>query len=230
VSDPRGPRWAIVGDAADRFLAATAADLLRTEFDGDPVVPGFGERPIDDLDLALPVSGLDAPRGDWIAEYDRAFGLVPSREFPPYETEYLANSEPSFRAQQLADVAGYYLAFGLRPGRGLGERADHIALELEFMALLIGLRQRAGSADEAAVCWDAEESFFRDHLAWWVPAFARVLGQKAPDSPYATVARVLAAFLPLERGRFDVDLPHTPRQSLPVTQTEDVTGCAACSA
>lgn len=229
LSDPRGRQWLPVADEAARTLAASAADLLRTEFGAEDVPVGFGERPVADLDLALPVSNLDMTRDDWITEFDRVFGLVPSRDFPPYETEYHPNTEPSFRAQQLADVAGYYLAFGLQPSRAAAERADHVALELEFMAVLIGMGRRAES-DATAVCREAEASFFRDHLAWWLPLFAKTLGRKSGDGAYATVGRVLAALLPVERYRFGIDPPHLPRQPLPVTRTEDETGCAACSA
>lgn len=230
VSDPRCRRWSPIGDEANRTLAANAADLLRTEFEADAIGIGFGERPVAELDLALPDSGFDIPRDDWISEYDRVFGLVPSRDFPPYETEYHPNTEPSFRAQQMADIAGYFLAFGLSPSRTAVERPDHIALELEFMAVLIALRRRAESVESAAVCREAEASFFRDHLAWWLPLFAKTLGRKAGDGVYAAVARVLAALLPIERFRFGVAPPHLPRQPLPVTRTEDETGCAACSA
>lgn len=226
VSDPRSQRWTPVADESVRHRVATAADVLRSEM--THVDLGYGERPLDEL--VVSVTDIEASRDDWIRRYDGTFGLVPSREFPPYETEYLANAEPSFRAQQLADVAGYYRAFGLRPSRDTAERPDHVALELEFMAALIHLRRQALTDEQFAVTHDAESSFFRDHLAWWLPAFARLLGQKSPNGPYATVARLLGAFLPRERHRFGVDPPAMPRQSLPVIQTDDVTGDAACSA
>ena len=49
---------------------------------------------------------LNRSGGDLTAEYDRVFGLVPCKECPPFETEYHRGTEPFFRAQQLADVAG----------------------------------------------------------------------------------------------------------------------------
>src|SRR5262249_16104379 len=142
------------------------------------------------------------------AEYDRIFGLVLCRECPPYETEYHPSAETFLRAQQLADIAGFYRAFGLEPSRSRPERPDHIALELAFMAFLgrKGREAQSGAekAEEVRVCADAQRKFFRDHLAWWLPFFTTGLRHKAEHGFYAEVGRALAAFLPLERSRLNV--------------------------
>lgn len=237
LTDPRGGGWALVLDPDSARVAAYAAELLREEAVAEPAALGFGELPPDDLDLAPLLAALCRPREEMAAEYDRVFSLVPSPECPPYETEYHATAEPFFRAQQLADVAGFYRAFGLEPSQGCPERPDHLALELEFMAfLLMKKRLAAGAADgdnegddQAQVCADAETTFFCDHLAWWVPSFATGLRRKAGDGFYAAVGRVLAALMPAERLRSGVASPRLPLRAAPIEPPEEQGGCAGCA-
>jgi TorA maturation chaperone TorD len=237
LTDPSADSWDLLRDAGARRLAADAADLLRQEAGAGPVALGFGELPADGLDLTLVLAELGRSREGLTAEHDRVFGLVPSPECPPYETEYHATAEPFFRAQQLADVAGFYRAFGLESSRGRPERPDHLAMELEFMAFLL-LKKRlasSGSADDnegaarARVCAEAEATFFRDHLAWWVPSFATGLRRKADGGLYAAVGRVLAALVPCERRRFGVAPPRLPLQAALIERPEEQAGCAGCS-
>jgi nitrate reductase assembly molybdenum cofactor insertion protein NarJ len=56
------------------------------------------------------------------AEYDRVFGLASLVACPPYEAEFHAAGETFFRSQQMADIAGFYAAFGLEASRNAGER------------------------------------------------------------------------------------------------------------
>jgi TorA maturation chaperone TorD len=229
LTDPLADPAALLADPASRRLAAHAADLLREEGRASPAALGFGELPAEDLDLAPLLALAARPRAERTAEYDRVFGLVPSRECPPYETEYHAAAEPFFRAQQLADVAGFYRAFGLEPTRGRPERPDHIALELEFMAFLLAKKRLAADADQVVVCAEAEAAFFRDHLAWWVPSFATGLRRKAEGGLYTAVAQVLAALMPGERSRYGVPPPRVPLRATLIEPPEQQAGCAGCS-
>jgi TorA maturation chaperone TorD len=204
-------------------LANSAADLLREEANETPVRLGFGELPPLQLDLMPFQVAFRSSLEELRSEYDRVFGLVLSRECPPYETEYYPSAEPFFRAQQLADIAGFYRAFGLQTAKATPERPDHLSLELEFMAFLLGkerlARDSAGSdaaaREQAEVCAEAQQSFFRDHLAWWVPSFAMGL--------------ILAAFMPSERARLGVEAPRLPLQPALIERPEEQTGCSECT-
>jgi TorA maturation chaperone TorD len=98
----------------------------------------------------------------------------------------------------MADVAGFYRAFGVKVDPS-GDRVDHIAAELEFMNLLavkesIALQQE-GEGEHAHVCRDASRSFLRDHLGRWVRTFAEKLGDEGADPFYAEAGAFLSLWV-----------------------------------
>ncbi|HXG09489.1 MAG TPA: molecular chaperone TorD family protein [Gemmataceae bacterium] len=232
---PGSKGWQLAADPESQRLASAAAELLREEALQRPAAPGFGELTADRLDLRPLLEELRRPAEELAAEYQRVFGLVFTGECPPYETEYQPNADPFFRAQQMADIAGFYRAFGLEPGRSLAERSDHLALELEFLALLLAkkrlaLAEDADGINRAAVCDEAFRAFFRDHVAWWVPSFALGLRRKTSNGLYAALAQFLAALLPTERGRLGVAAPRLPLQAALIERPEEQESCAGCAA
>jgi TorA maturation chaperone TorD len=235
LHDPGTAGWQPVQDIGNQDLARQAADLLRAEGTARPVPRGFGELAPSALDLKLLLVELLEPVRRLRTEYDRVFGLVPARECPPYETEYHPAAETFFRSQQLADIAGFYRAFGIEPADAVRERPDHLALELEFMAFVLLKKRLALAAngpegsERAAVCDEAERSFFREHLAWWVPAFATGLRRKAGTGFYAEVGRALAAWVPVERGLLGLPAAPLPVQAALIERPEEQAACAGCS-
>ena len=137
--DPRRGTWEQLSHPSAARLAQAAAALVRGEPAADARSLGLGERPLSDLDLDPVLAWLPANAEALNAAYEQTFGLLVSSNCPPYETEYI-NSKFTFqRSQGLADIAGFYSAFGLEPSTFYPERHDHLALELEFMAFLLGL-------------------------------------------------------------------------------------------
>jgi TorA maturation chaperone TorD len=139
-----------------------------------------------------------------MAEYDRLFraGVVWL-----YGAEYLVKNEFQ-RANLLADIMGFYTAFGLEPDK---ERPDSITCEMEFMYALILKRNRAGQlpADDQAkekidVCFDAEKKFFIQHLEPAAVLIAKKIISKSNHSFYKKAARELLAFLEYERKHFNI--------------------------
>jgi TorA maturation chaperone TorD len=237
LSDPYTSNVDLVLEPNNRQLACSAADLLREEANETLVPLGFGELPPLQLDLTPFHAELRSSLEQLRSEYDRVFGLVLSRECPPYETEYYPSAEPFFRAQQLADIAGFYRAFGLQTAKITPERPDHLALELEFMAFLLRKERlarasagvNAAAMEQAGVCAEAQQNFFRDHLAWWVPSFVMGLRRKAERGFYWVVGQILAAFLPSERARLGVAVPRLPLQPALIERPEEQTGCSECT-
>jgi TorA maturation chaperone TorD len=237
LRDPTWPAWWSLRWPSNQRLAQQACDLLRDEAVTQDVTLGFGELPPRELDLQTVLEELDRLGERNISEYDRVFGLVIAKECPPYETEYDPANETFQRSQQLADIAGFYRAFGIEPSSAMPERPDHIALELEFMAFLI-MKKRlalAGAEDDthgiewAMICTEAARKFFTAHLSWWVPAFAMGLRRKAGSGFYAALARVVAAWVPAERARLEVAAARMPVEAVLIERPEEQASCTGCA-
>lgn len=137
---------------------------------------------------------VDALQRAYIALFDPVAGPF------PYEAEFkkLADFQ---KAQLLADIMGFYRAFGVEPRL---DRADHIAAELEFMHYLL-LKEHfalaAGQAENAAVCREAGEKFLVEHLLTWTAPLGQALRAKGHAlSPfYARLLDMLDAFVSSEK-------------------------------
>lgn len=143
-------------------------------------------------------SECSSERQEITAAYDRFFrvGIVWL-----YGLEYLTDNEFQ-RATQLADIMGFYKAFGVEPDI---DRADALSNELEFMHYLIFKEQHAlrqadsSAAEKAAVCQDAQEKFFAAHL---MPAGEKIIDKICEcidEGFYREAAIELRAFLESEK-------------------------------
>ncbi len=175
-----------------------------------------GERPLCELAVSPIFASLPTSGDEFNRLYEETFGLLVSNACPPYETDYIDGKLTFQRSNMLADVSGFYRAFGVSPSQQHPERPDHIVLELEFMAFLIGLTRQAEAAGpgrqpgRVETCLDAQARFLREHLTWWTPAFARLLGHEGQGGFYEAVAHFLAAFITAERTLFEI-APHSVR-------------------
>jgi len=116
----------------------------------------------------------------------------------PYETEY--EFDAFAKARQLADIAGFYRAFGLKAATDeRASPADSIATELDFLAhvaLKLALAGADGRDDRVGVCRDAARTFLEDHPGQWLPLFCRTLaGLEEVDSFYGAAACLCDAFI-----------------------------------
>lgn len=245
VADPRSPLasggrefdGAVIHDAWE-VVRSTTARLDKRDL-------SLGER--------LPAHIEVAPLVEWLATdadtrervHQRVFGLVISTLCPSYETEYCPWKDATHRAQEMADIAGFYCAFGLTPSRAAPERVDSIALEIEFTAIVLERWRAALVSNEpvenAGVCEDALRAFGTDHLCWWAPTFGRLLEKRATDltgngAPeneaglfrLAGVARLLCGWLAAERTALGIE----PRRRLtgPSVAPQEVdNGSGSCS-
>lgn len=153
---------------------------------------------------ADPFDGSKAPSLEELErDYNRLFGHTLRGRVCPYETEY--GKVHSFQqAHLLSDLAGFYLAFGLRPSTGVSERVDHIAYELEFLEFLSRKEAFAierGEQEMLEVTRDAMKKLLREHLGRFGPAVGGRLQQEDPDGFYGKVGSLCAAFLSAECER-----------------------------
>lgn len=229
--DPCRGTWEQLSNPATGQLVREAAALLRGTPEAESQSLGLGERPLVDLDPAAILERLPTSADGLNAHYEQTFGLLVSSNCPPYETEYI-NSKFTFqRSQGLADVAGFYHAFGLEPSSLYPERHDHLGLELEFMAFLLE-RERAAveggdpdSGERRAVCREAQRKFLDEHLIWWVPTFARLLNKQDPGGFYDATAQFLAALLTAERTLAELPAPQARVTPSTVERPEECSGC-----
>jgi TorA maturation chaperone TorD len=160
---------------------------------------------------------------DLLGEYHRLFRTELAAT--PYETEY-GPDRAARKGPELADILGFYEAFGFRPAASATELPDHIGAELEFFSLLLVKEADArgrGAGEEAAVAADAARKFLADHLGRWVPGFCRGLREAARDPFYSAVADLLEIFLEGEASRLGCSLGESA--GLPPGSPE---GCVAC--
>jgi TorA maturation chaperone TorD len=173
--------------------------------------------------------GLDAlasladstPLEDVEAAYERLFGGAVA--ISPYEGSY--ELDPFRQARQIADVAGFYRAFGADAHGPAAERPDHAGCELEFLAFLAARRlgaEATGAGDDAERCREIEEMFLRDHAGRWLPPFLRAVAAADPGGVHGAAARLGVAWLEAELARRGVEpAPAAPRAGrLPVEADE----------
>ena len=144
----------------DRSLWDALRAAVHLHLEGSAAVAHTASRYIDLFDRGAPVNSL-------------------------YETEYgLRRSQ--LKTSELADIAGFYEAFGfkLSDEEGSREMCDHIAVECEFYALLAAKEQyqkEAGDSEGEAIIRDARRKFLQDHLGRYPKAIAeRPLVQQDP--------------------------------------------------
>ncbi len=127
---------------------------------------------------------LEALRSEYIDRFDRGSpsGLL-------YESEY-GRGRALVKGNQLADIAGFYRAFGLESARNVQpEMVDHIAVELEFYALLLYKSQALEEIHDSEgieIVLDARKKFLKDHLSRFVDSLAT--HPSVTESPFYSLA------------------------------------------
>lgn len=209
-----------------RFLAE--AFLYPTEdwtCDAPLLEPILSALHLPDRPLSLRPVGLTELQ----AAHRRAFGLTGSL---CYETEYGLPHEYR-QSQELADIAGFYRAFGFNVGGAVRERPDHAAAELEFMHILTLKEVYAlnnGRIDQAEICVDAQRKFLRDHLARWLGWFQQRLRQAQVAGIYAALIDLTAAFVAAEADRLGAQPEPRRVSEVRPTPFDPDFSCGACLA
>ncbi|MEO2006777.1 MAG: molecular chaperone TorD family protein [Candidatus Poribacteria bacterium] len=138
-------------------------------------------------------------------DYSDVFGHALSRDCPPYETEY-AGAHIFLQSQELADIGGFYAAYGLAIDVASHERLDHISPQLEFMHVLCEREAYALNNDrdeQAEACSQTQGQFIEDHLGRWGTYFAQLLAKRGAGTVYGHIAPILEWFLSWETEYLD---------------------------
>lgn len=179
-----------------RALAFCLASRLAAWPDDDTVraaralAEGLAGGEGDELDLAALTPALDGAllEPEYIALFENG-----ANRCPIHETEY-GRMRGMSKGNELADIAGFYEAFGMARSDepGAKQMGDHLAVELEFYGTLLA-KQAAlverGDAEGAFVVEDARKKFLVDHLG----RLARAIASQPPVVASRAYGPVLAA-------------------------------------
>lgn len=139
------------------------------------------------------------------SEYLKVFTHVCAADCNPCETSYMAKHIFQV-SQRMAAITGFYRAFGLETS---GERPDHIAVELEFLAFLCyreSLECMEGSRRNALTMRQGQRRFLERHLGKWVGAFTVLMRRKAQTGAMHLLADLLESVVKSEAARHRVSL------------------------
>lgn len=174
---------------------------------------------------------------DVAERYDALFGHTVRGRVCLYETEY----GPDHLFQQphaLADLAGFYRAFGFELRGNPAERPDHVGCECEFIALLClkdaALRDaalRSGADDGIDETREATRAaarrFLGDHLGRIGPALAAALAREDPDGFYGALGRLLGRLVDCDAARLGIATGPPTLALRPIVEDETPMACGA---
>jgi TorA maturation chaperone TorD len=148
---------------------------------------------------------------------------------PPYEASY--ELDPIRQSRQIADIAGFYRAFGAEAHGPAAERPDYVGCELEFLSFLELRRLAAaeeGDTDAATLVDEIIATFLRDHAGRWLPTFvAEVEGAAARAPFYRTLAALGRRTVADELARRGVEPSPLTRRSTRSSVERDSFECAS---
>lgn len=164
-------------------------------------------------------------------EYLDVFSHSISKECPPYETDY-GQAHIFQKSHTLADIAGFYSAFGLQLSPSFKDRQDHISAEMEFMHFLTLKEAHAtvkGHPEEKiALCREAQRKFLDEHLGQWLPSFLLALKGKAGSGPYRALGELTGSFLTAEMERLALKPYQGLKAPTGVIQPDEEDVCFSC--
>jgi TorA maturation chaperone TorD len=140
-----------------------------------------------------------------LVDYARLFLGPAQRLAEPYGSVWLDDAATLMGASTL-DVQGLYRAADFDVDEDFRELPDHVAVELEFLYLLLYREHEALiGADEAGrkALLDLRRRFLTRHLGAWIPRFASAVRQNAQCDFYRQLAELSEAVVGIELARLD---------------------------
>jgi DMSO reductase family type II enzyme chaperone len=124
-----------------------------------------------------------------------------------YESEYGMGNKAFTKSRDLADISGFYKAFGMELAEETTDLYDHLAVELEFMSVLAlkaAYARNEGLTEGLDVTVAAAKDFLQDHLGRWVSHFCDRLEETSAEPFYTALARLTRAFVASDCAELEV--------------------------
>jgi TorA maturation chaperone TorD len=145
---------------------------------------------------SLVAATITVRRDEIEPEYTKLVTLSSSPDCPSFETAFFS-PDPVQQTTRMADVAGFYRAFGVDVG-GTRLRPDEISVELEFMAYLCKKQVYAYEhfgAPRVRQATRAQRLFLTEHLGTWGGALGQRMVLRAGSEFYREVGGALATWI-----------------------------------
>jgi TorA maturation chaperone TorD len=190
-------------DSLQSYTSQTVQDILRLFIFGNN--PGY-ENSLDAFSQVV----KDALKDDQAIErievgFTRLFVGPGTVEANPWESIYATNEKVLFQAVTL-EVRKAYVAQGFIPNSYPHVADDHIALELDFMALLgerIAQAITQDDSEQALAILDASKEFLHNHLLRFVTDFSDAIKQAKHNYFYKEAGALLNEFLKVDAGALE---------------------------
>ncbi len=169
---------------------------------GRDLLEGLGEDPVKGEFVSALLAVFDGAKSaadlriDLAAAFGSLFlGAGRARSAPPYESFY--RDERGRLYQQATQAMDDLLRrYDVHVGTDFKEPSDHVAVQLELMAVLAaGGAECAPDSAEAQDALKAQGDFLETHLLSWIPDFVEDCGSYDGSGFYAGVAGFLGSFL-----------------------------------
>lgn len=135
-----------------------------------------------------------------VYDYNRLFVGPDKLQAPPYESVYTSEDRLVMQDSTRA-VRRFYAAFGIVPARLNREPDDSAALELEFYSYLQARTIEALQAQDVPALREfasAQQRFYNEHLAVWLPSMCRLVLANARTDYYRAAAHLTLGVLAYE--------------------------------
>jgi putative dimethyl sulfoxide reductase chaperone len=188
------PNAKTLGPVAGRWARLLKADNQWQEYLQQAVVEGYEQLRAADVETLA-------------AEHHHLFG--PAALCPLTETSWGDAARLLGKAAQIADIAGFYCAFNLRPqDKGNAVPEDHLLSELEFMSVLYLKEAYAlytGLTEPLEITREAQKKFLEEHLATWIDMWAESLRNYNPHPYYRALGVILQSLIHNEVERLGLN-------------------------
>jgi TorA maturation chaperone TorD len=225
VAEPSAARAALWRLLSLGFAPPSGETVAEVALLAEGIAEIGGPPDLDGLLVALRSTDGD----DLRAEYQSLFGGRVA--VAPYEGSY--EVDPLRQERQLADVAGFYRAFGAEAHGPASERPDHLGCELEFLSFLelrTLLESEEGEPAEAELVSEIADAFLRDHAGRWLPTFfAEVRAAASEGSVFAALAAVGERVLADELERRSLRPATLPRRHSQLSVERDSFDCGSAA-